>query len=271
MSILLLLFLMLTTGLAGQRGTSGSKKAPELVTDRPDQTESSSVVPPGYFQVETGWTLTGDSGDDVRTSTHEIPGTLLRIGVINRMEFRLGWRGRLWENTREAGQQRNLAGHGDAEVGSKFYLREEKGWVPETALLLGLSLPVGDEELSSRRVDPALRLSLSHSLSDRVSFGYNVGAFWESQLEENADRDTHVFLNYTAVMGIGLTDRAGVFIEVFGDIPLNAAGDSGNSFDGGLTYLSKPNLQFDVAVGCGLSGDYNDWFVGLGVTVRLPR
>ena len=271
MSILLLLCLTLTTCFAGQQGTSGSGKPPELVSDRPDQTESSSVVPPGYVQVETGWTLTRDSGEDVRTSTHEIPGTLVRIGVINLMELRLGWSGGVWEDTRQAGRQMNLAGHGDAEVSSKFYLREEEGWVPETALLLGFSLPVGQEELSSGRVDPALRLTFSHSFSDRVSFSYNVGASWESELEENADRDTHSFFNYTAVVGIGLTDRAAAFIEVFGDIPLNAADGPRNSFDGGLTYLPKPNLQFDVVAGRGLSEDADDWFVGLGVTVRLPR
>ena len=28
---------------------------PEMVTDRPDATESASVVPGGYFQVEMGW------------------------------------------------------------------------------------------------------------------------------------------------------------------------------------------------------------------------
>ena len=27
--------------------------APEFITDRPDQTESSAVVPRGYFQIET--------------------------------------------------------------------------------------------------------------------------------------------------------------------------------------------------------------------------
>ena len=39
---------------------------PELVTDRPDQTESSKTVPVGSFQLESGWTLSRDDegGDD---------------------------------------------------------------------------------------------------------------------------------------------------------------------------------------------------------------
>ena len=239
--------------------------------DRPDQTESSSVVPPGYVQVETGWTMTRNQEEGIRAETHEIPGTLFRVGVVNRLELRLGWRGGIWEKTRDAGQKTNSAGHGDAEVGAKLYLGGGKGWVPETALLAGVSLPVGQEELSSRRVDPTFRLVLSHHLSDRVSFGYNLGAFWESQLKENGDRDTLPFFNYTAVMGVAITARAGAFVEVFGDTPLNAAGGPKNYFDGGLTYLLRDTLQLDAAAGLGLSDDADVWFVRLGITVRLPR
>ncbi len=40
----------------------------ELVTDRPDQTESSVVIPPpGYFQLETGWGVTGSGGTAPRS------------------------------------------------------------------------------------------------------------------------------------------------------------------------------------------------------------
>ena len=31
------------------------RQAPELITDRPDKTESAVTVPPGYVQLETGW------------------------------------------------------------------------------------------------------------------------------------------------------------------------------------------------------------------------
>ena len=75
-----------TTGFAGEKTLS----KPELVTDRPDQTESSVVVPPGYVQLETGWTFSHNKADGIRNETHEFPGTLLRIGVLDRVEFRLG-------------------------------------------------------------------------------------------------------------------------------------------------------------------------------------
>ena len=36
------------------------ERTPELITDRPDQTESSSVVPLGALQIETGFIMEND-------------------------------------------------------------------------------------------------------------------------------------------------------------------------------------------------------------------
>ena len=267
----LVLLSTLTTCFAQGQRAPDSTNTLELVTDRPDQTESTSVIPPAYLQLETGWTVTHDEGDALSIKTHELPGSLLRIGVVNRLELRIGWKGGIWETTRELGQKTKSSGHGDAEIGFKFYLREEEGWIPETALLTGVSLPVGQKALSSHRLDPAFRVLLSHHLSDRISLGYNLGASWESQLEQNGDRDTHSFFNYTVAMGIAITDRVGSFVELFGDIPLDAVGKPKNYFDGGFTYLVQKNLQLDFAAGLGLSADADDWFLGLGFSVRLPQ
>ncbi|MFB3142340.1 MAG: transporter, partial [Acidobacteriota bacterium] len=245
--------------------------APELVTDRPDQTESSVVVPPGYVQVETGWSLSRNQEGGIRTNTHAFPGTLFRFGALDRMELRLDYGGVLWEQTREAGQSTDTSGSGDMGIGAKVYFWEEQGWLPEAALLAGLSLPVGKDSFSSGRADPSFRFSLSHTLSDRLSFGYNLGATWESTLDETNDRDTLSLFNYTAVLGIGLTERAGLFVEAFGDIPFNAQGGPRNSLDGGFTYLMRDNLQIDGFAGVGLSDSADDWFVGLGITARFPR
>jgi hypothetical protein len=156
-------------------------------------------------------------------------------------------------------------------VGTKLYFWEEQGWLPETALLAGVSLPVGKDPFSSGRADPSFRFSLSHTLSDRLSLGYNLGATWESTLDETNDRDTLSLFNYTAVLGIGLSERAGLFVEAFGDIPFRAQIGSRHSLDGGFTYLIRDNLQIDGSAGIGLSDNADDWFVGLGVSARLPR
>src|SRR5690348_2563717 len=63
----------------------------EMETDRPDQTECSSVVLPGRVQVETGVVYEVKSGKNVKWSENTIygPTTLVRIGILPSAEFRL--------------------------------------------------------------------------------------------------------------------------------------------------------------------------------------
>jgi hypothetical protein len=94
---------------------------------------------------------------------------------------------------------------------------------------------------------------------------------WESRLNDAGKRVNLSNYLYTLAFGLGITDRLGSFLEVFGDVPASAPGTPANYFDGGLTYLLRDNLQFDVSAGVGLSHAAEDWFVGAGISVRFPR
>ena len=78
-AFLLLLIAPVGTGVA--RGQS-----PDMVTDRPDQTESATVVPRGLLQVETGYLFARDGDVD----GYAVPGTLFRLGLGGRLELRIG-------------------------------------------------------------------------------------------------------------------------------------------------------------------------------------
>src|SRR5690242_18428459 len=58
---------------------------PELVTDRPDFTESSEVVGPRVVQIESGFTL---EQDDASTRQMTAPQMLVRVGIGRRAELR---------------------------------------------------------------------------------------------------------------------------------------------------------------------------------------
>ena len=58
---------------------------PEIVTDRPDVTESSTVVSKGSLQIENGATLTTDHG----FPAFDLSETLIRLGVSTSTEVRL--------------------------------------------------------------------------------------------------------------------------------------------------------------------------------------
>jgi hypothetical protein len=242
----------------------------ELITDRPDQTESPNVVPKGRGQLEVGFTKTREDESGMRTDTLEGPGTLLRLGLAERFELRLGWTGLVDEELQVAGLKLDDDGVGDTEVGAKYALRTGEGGGPEIAVLGGASLPTGDEDFSSDRVDPAVRVSVAHALTDTLGLGYNVGVEWETERGSDGGRDTLSSGIYTLALGIGVTDRLGAFVELFGAVPASAEGSPAHSLDGGATYLLRDNLQLDLAGGVGLSDAADDWFMGVGVSWRFP-
>lgn len=238
--------------------TPAPASAPELVTDRPDQTESAVAIPRGLVQVETGY-LFARALDGV--DTHAAPGTLVRIGLGGRTEFRLGHAGVIGSGGRR--------GAGDSEVGAKINLiPDAEGWRPQLAFLGSLSLPTGGDDYSSGGADPSFLFAFAHDLSPRLSLGYNAGAAWES-LAGLPDRDA--FIVYSLVLGVSVTDRLGTFLEIFGDHQVTGATLTSASVDGGFTFLLDERVQLDVSVGRRLRGLADDLFVGTGLSVRLPR
>lgn len=245
-------------------GTVASgQEPPELVTDRPDQTESAVVVPYGSWQIELG-ALRVDDGD---LEVTEAPGTLVRYGLHPRFELRFAWPGWIEAEARSA----RLDGAADPEIGAKLALAPERGARPELALLAHLTLPAGDDELGSPRADPSVRLNGAHTLSERLGLGWNVG--YEAASFEDAAGRSHTLGRwiYTAALGVGLTERWGAFVELFGDLPASDPAPAAHAIDGGVTFLVRPNVQLDLAAGFGLDDDAFDRFVGVGLSFRLPR
>ncbi len=259
--------LIVAVAMSGALGTNEAhtKDVPPLVTERPTQGASSTVVFPGYFQVETGLLYTEEDERSGRSRTIEGPGMLFRFGLFDRAELRLNFRGWVGEDVEKE------EGFGDSEVGLKFYLWEEAGFTPETALITSLSLPTGDDDFSSDRADPSFRFACSHTLTPRLSLGYNVGAAWQTSEGRSGGRDTLSVFQYTMAAVAGLTCRLAMFAEFYGYIPINARGNPANAFDTGFTYLARDNVQLDVVGGVGISQDADDWFVGAGVSFRFPR
>lgn len=260
----LLSILTLVTAVA----SSGAAPS-ELVTDRPDQTESAEVVPPGLWQLETGWLFTRDEPGVITEERHEVGGSLLRIGLVERLELRVGWEGYVDEESVTPGGRGSVNGPGDAELGAKLVLMEARARRPQVALLAGTSVPAGDDELTSDRFDPDVRLAVAHPLGEGVDLGYNLGVAWES-VEAGGEVDTLSSGLYTVAAGFALTPRLGAFVEIFGEEPLSATGSHQSSLTGGFTWLLRDTLQLDLAGGAGLTDDAPDWFVGAGLSVRWP-
>ena len=247
--------------------SAGPSFGNELVTDRPDQTESAETVAPGLVQIELGAAITRERHRP-RIETREFPQALIRIGLSPRLELRLGWGGDVETRADTPSGRLESGGGSDGELGAK--LRLASGPAGDAALLCAVSVPVGDREVTSDRFDPSCRVSLATDLAAGWSLGVNLGIEWESE-ETVMGVSTTSRLLYTVAAGRGITERWAFFAELFGDAGGSAGGAPLHHFDGGLTWLVRPHVQLDAFAGAGLSGDAPDWLAGVGLSFRLPR
>ena len=265
-----LAFLLILVGFAVGAPAAAEPDAPDVVTDRPDQTESPLVVPVGTVQVEIGSTFTNDEEEGTRTETSAAPGTLVRYAFHPRFELRLEWPGWVEADSRDASGRSRVSEPSDPELGVKVALAAARGKRPDIALLAHVSLPWGGEPIGSPRADPTARLSVAHTLSRRIGLGWNVG--WEAHSFRDPNGQTHTLTRfiYTASCGIEISERLGTFVEVFGDLPASDPARSAHSLDGGVTYLVAPRVQVDFSAGVALESEAPDRFVGFGVSFRVP-
>lgn len=239
----------------------------EMITDRPDQSESTAIVGRGVFQLETGITIERDESALVVQENREWAGSLLRWGLSERFELRFGFTGYTEAVTEVADGKTTASGLGDAELGFKLRLRDGQGRSPAIAFLAATTLPVGEEGLSSERYDPTVRFAFDHELGDALGLGWNVGYRRESA-PGPAGVEHQDYVLYSASLGISAGERWGTYFELFGDVAAGGSGEDSHSFDTGITYLLTPDLQLDLEAGLGLNGAAPDTFFGFGVSWR---
>jgi len=239
---------------------------PSIVTDRPDQTESSSTVPQGTLQIETGFIFESEKDNDIKSNNWGLGTTMLRYGVWDNFELRLGGYYQLSEaiySIPEGDSTLKEDGWGPVVAGFKVYVVEEKGFRPEISILADITMRhVGSPTLRPTFSYPTAKLAASHTLAKWSSLGYNVGFAYDG---ETADG----FFVYSVALGFSLTEKLGLYVEGFGHF------DHGNypnhKIDGGFTYLLRNNLQLDISAGHGIGSEVNAYYVSAGFSWRIPR
>ena len=241
-------------------GAKAQESIPELITDRPDQTESAEVVPLNALQIETGFVVFNDKANRVQHTSYAYNSTLLRYGILPNFELRLGLE---YLGNKTDISSNSISGFGPLYTGFKVKISDEQKGMPAIAILGALTLPfTANEEYKPSEPAANMRLSISHTLSDRISMGYNLGAEWDGETPTPG-------YFYSIALGIGISDKVGLFAESFGLLGANDKEE--HLLDAGVTYLLLPNLQVDISGGIGLSENAADSFVGAGLSFRLPQ
>lgn len=238
-----------------------SKLSNPLVTDRPDATEASSTVGKGVLQFETGGLYESFEANRVKNETFTYNTMLIRYGLLDNLEIRLGWD--FVEGVTSINGNRLddvTSGLSPLLLGLKLDIAEENGAMPEIALI-GHVFPVFSAATDFRPETTGIdfRLSLSHTLNEKSSIGYNIGAQWGNDSPEAA-------AIYTLAYGYSISEKWGVYAEVYGDLPEDSAAN--HFWDAGFTYLASNDLQFDAFFGTSFT-EGQDLLLGMGLSYRI--
>ncbi len=235
-----------------------------LVADRPDFTQSSVTVGRGVLQIESGYTYTVSGHGDAQLSSHSFPESLFRYGAFAEW-FEL----RLEPNFLA---QRDItgwnSGMADTYLGCKIALTPQEKWLPEMGILIEGTVPSGSRAFTAGQVLPDVNWVYGWEVNDFLSI--DASTIIGSAVDGQSNRP-YTQLSESCSIGYQLTKKLHAFTECYGFFPHGAETELPQYyFDCGCSYLFNNNVQWDIRAGLGLSEAADDYFFGMGLTVRIP-
>jgi hypothetical protein len=225
-----------------------------LQADRPDQTETPSIVPVGFFQIEAGVSKTFYAD---RLSSISLPAMLIKYGLTDRFEFRCEFE----KMKQEANNVTLSRGYLPLNIGFKVALWNEKKWIPNTSFIFHYGLPfTASSDYKPLSQYNTFRFLMQHNLTDKLSFSYNLGAEWSGF----TSAATGI---YTVSASYAFTDKLGMYLEAYG---FNSEDEKGEHLmDAGITYLVTNDVLLDFEGGTGIANSPQRYFIGAGLSFRF--
>lgn len=253
------IIIFVCSGLSNLSLSQESIEKKNIITDRPDQTESAQTVWPGYLQIETGALFERLSEGGVETEITTFNTTLMRLGLFSRFELRIAAD---WQQVKTFSDLNNSlqTGMGSLFFGIKKSLISDRNGF-DVAWMGTVLIPTpAAKSLEPEDVGGELRLLASKDISDKWSIGVNAGISWDGN-------NTGAAYFYTLSSGHTLSKRSGFFVELYGDVSKN---DKPNHLiDAGFTYLIHPGLQLDFSGGTAIEGE-QEFFLSAGISYVIP-
>ena len=221
-----------------------------IASDRPGIGSGSFVLGRGTLHLETGAEY-GRSGDADVVSVGQV---LLRLGLGRSLEIQ----GLANSLVLERGSGSDQEGLQDMGIGAKVGIVSEGAGGLSVSVLSTLSFPSGADAFSSGETIPGLTLLADLPLSQSVGLSTNLG--YSAWL---ADAEDEVSVIVTSSLSIPGTDGLGAYGGYAGFY--SDAGDR-HYAEGGLTWISGADLQFDLNTGVDVES--GDFFLGFGLATR---
>jgi hypothetical protein len=233
--------------------------------DRPHFPEASSTVGNGRTVLESGYTFTKKNGTFL---SHSYPEAVLRVGMFaDWFEFRIGQN---FLNQRQTTEDMttNSSEPQDLYLGMKLALTEQKGILPQVAIIPQMTVPTGSKELTAGRVLPGVNVDLGWQV---VKDFFGIELLIANNFVQD-DMQNKGFQVATGLTGtFQLTKKLEAFVEwdaFYPTGPITSFGPQHYAV-GGLVYFVTNNLALDTRAGVGLTSRSNSFLAGVGFTARL--
>jgi hypothetical protein len=241
--------------------------ADSLETDRDSFTPATRLVGKHRFLLESAYSFIDNRGVK---ETHSFPELLLRSGLTDWLELRLGWNyevGGASSDISSAQGESDFEGPGlvrehTLSYGFKVRVTEQREWVPASAFLFMAGTPTGGEETDTH-------------VTGTYVFGWELPNRWKADAalrygtgSEGGDR--FGVWAPSAVLRIPIGERVNVHGEYFGLFSQDRAENFTRHYlSPGIHYLITPDLEVGIRAGWGLNDQSARFFVNAGVGWRF--
>lgn len=250
-----------------------------IATDRPGFSDTTSVVPRGHIQLESGYSYTYDRGPHhQRFQSQDFPELSLRIGVLNNLEARVGWIGQYITRSRYLAKTRagrtttfldKAQGGSDMKVGVKWAMTRQEGLMPNLSLIPSLYLPTGADGFSTGDVDPEVRIAYSWAANPKWTIYGVVQLSSISYSDDEGESRRYFQTGASLASGYQITDKWCGILEYYFLAPFTPGSDAAHTLNVCSTYLITHNIQFDIRVGFGLNEEAPDFSTSAGISFRF--
>jgi len=232
---------------------------------RPGLAERIGAITRGRTQVEGGYALVFDRAGGVRATQHAFPDLLVRFGLTDRLEIRLGWPGYVATDYDGPGVDGSSGDTLEPNVGFMLDLSAQRGILPQTAVLAAVPLTLEGNPFALDSIQPLSQLLYRWQLADRIAWGGTTGlALFD------VDGDGFVQFQQTVNLDGLVTQRLGLFAEWEMLVDHGSADDaSQHMLGGGVSYLATERVQITWKNGLGLNEPAPDFLTDVRLSYRF--
>jgi hypothetical protein len=247
--------------LAALHGASASAQDREYCPERPGIDTPACTMAPGRVSVETS------IADWTRDDNILFGDTLVRVGVSDTIEARVGWTPFGHDRMRDQTGVDTVNGVGDVSLGLKANLHNPDGSGLSIAALPYVTLPVGRSNIGAGDWGAGFLIPVTYELSDTLSLDLTP------EIDAAVDEDgngRHLAYSTAAGLAVKLNKDftlTGEFQALRDDDPEDHATQALAALS--LAWSATDDLQFDVFGAAGLNDHTPDARVYAGIARRF--